>query len=241
MVDVKEVRTVLRKYFRVVGKVKINPEGVVDVMGLVELKKTTEKLPVQFGVVSNEFNISGNLLTSLVGSPRHVGGNFNCYSNRLTSWEGAPTHVAKHVWAKKNKFTNLIGVPEYVGGNLGCSDNLLTSLEGFPTQLQGGFWGNSNQLTDLTGAPSHMIGFFYCYDNPLTSLTGAPAHVDKFICSYKPQLPLLQLLKYQDFQINNCPAPVYEILNKHAGEGKAGAIKAAGELIRAGFKENARW
>jgi len=31
------------------------------------------------------------------------------------------------------------------------------------------------------------------------------------------------------------------ILNKHVGGGKAGALKCALELIKAGYKENARW
>jgi hypothetical protein len=31
------------------------------------------------------------------------------------------------------------------------------------------------------------------------------------------------------------------IIEAHRGQGKAGAIKAAAQLIKAGFKENARW
>jgi len=37
------------------------------------------------------------------------------------------------------------------------------------------------------------------------------------------------------------PKQVSTIMNNHAGQGKPGAIKAAVELIRAGYKENARW
>jgi hypothetical protein len=38
-----------------------------------------------------------------------------------------------------------------------------------------------------------------------------------------------------------CPQVVNEIMTKYEGQGKPGAIKAAAELIRAGYKENARW
>jgi hypothetical protein len=35
--------------------------------------------------------------------------------------------------------------------------------------------------------------------------------------------------------------PVNSIMNKYLGQGKPGAIKCAAELIKAGFKDNARW
>jgi hypothetical protein len=41
--------------------------------------------------------------------------------------------------------------------------------------------------------------------------------------------------------VMNAPTPIVEILNKYVGQGKSGAIKCAAELIKAGFKDNARW
>jgi hypothetical protein len=39
----------------------------------------------------------------------------------------------------------------------------------------------------------------------------------------------------------DAPQPVSDIIHKYLGQGKAGALKAAAELIKAGYKDNARW
>jgi len=88
-------------------------------------------------------------LTSLEGTPSHVGGSFFCNYNQLTSLEGAPSHV---------------------GGSFFCYNNQLTSLEGAPSRAGGGFYCNNNQLTSLKNI--HKIikeinGRFYCYGNPI--------------------------------------------------------------------------
>lgn len=43
-------------------------------------------IPIQFNVVSGDFYCRANMLTSLKGAPRQVGGNFYC--DRLTSLDG---------------------------------------------------------------------------------------------------------------------------------------------------------
>jgi hypothetical protein len=90
--------------------------------------------------------------------------------------------------------------------------------------------------------------------NPLNSLEGYPlSHTPEMASmSYLSNLPMLRLLNSK--QITLYPHAdrdtdeeqlkvdqVSDILNKYAGGGKPGAIKCAGELIKAGFKDNARW
>ena len=48
--------------------------------------------------VTGNFDCGNNNLTSLKGSPKHVGDDFDCYNNNLTSLEGAPKHVGSSFW-----------------------------------------------------------------------------------------------------------------------------------------------
>lgn len=102
-----------------------------------------------------------------------------------------------------------------------------------------------NELKDLSDAPDWVGGFMDIRDNPFQSLTGFPHHVEEYVViTYHHDLPLLRLLSAQQgirFAGAATPVKVRQILINHKGAGKPGALKAAGELIRAGFKENARW
>jgi len=94
----------------------INLDGTIDIDGSVDLNnRNLTKLPLRFGVVSGNFLCCLNQLTTLVGSPRTVGGDFYSYSNKLLQ--------------------NLIGSPVSVGGKFRCSFSGLTSLEGSPANV----------------------------------------------------------------------------------------------------------
>ena len=224
MADHADIKYKLRRFFRITGKVTIRANGVVDVEGNVHLMNDHPKMPVQFGQVTGVFVCSMSKLTSLEGCPTHVGDNFDCSSNLLTTLEGCPTHVRK---------------------NFRCSDNLITSLTHAPTRVPGSFNCSKNKLTNLVGAPEYVGDDMSCHNNPLESLQGAPTHVGRnWWISYHEKLPLLRTIISQQVQFMNLNPQsnqVAEILNKHTGEGKAGALKAAVELIRAGFRDNARW
>jgi len=130
-----------------------------------------------------------------------------------------------------------------VEGDFHCNGSMLTTLQGAPVHVGGYFDCSDNQLKDLVGAPTHVGKHFYCMGNPLTQLMGAPDHVgNKFWLDYEPELPMLRTLTArQGVKLYRAPGTISEILNTHAGTGKSGAIKCAIELIKAGFKGNARW
>ena len=108
--------------------------------------------------------------------------------------------------------------------------------------MGGHFQCSANNLTSLVGAPLSVGGGFDCQDNPLISLEGAPLKLKgTFACDYSHNLPLLRLLNYKKIIIQNGPEQLIKIIKPYLGQGKPGAIKAAVELIRAGYKENARW
>lgn len=136
----------------------------------------------------------------------------------------------------------LKGAPRNVGGDFKCNDNLLTNLNHSPVRVSGNFLCDQNWLTSLIGAPQEIKGKFNSSDNPLTTLEGAPRIVEQgFEITYRPHLPLLRLCQYADVAVWQAPESVEEILDKYAGGGRPGALKAAMELIRAGYRENARW
>jgi hypothetical protein len=224
MVDKADIQDKLRRFFKVQGEATIHASGVVDVQGNVTLKSLWRKLPVQFGVVTGFFLCAGSQLHTLEGAPHSVGDVFDCSSNALTHLTHAPRHVGKH---------------------FRCSDNLIQSLQHAPTHVSGYFNCAQNRLTNLLHAPTYVELNFTCHGNPLTSLKGMPEHVGNTIwITWDPQLPLLRTLVAKEVQFmnqNSQSVTVDKILNKYVGQGKPGAIRAAGELIKAGFKENARW
>jgi len=140
-----------------------------------------------------------------------------------------------------------------VSGDFVCSSKMLETLVGSPKKVGERYYCSGNLLTSLLGAPEHVGTDFYCVgNNQLTSLEGLPETLKGvFFVSWNPKLPLLRSLVAKEIDLRGDLSftnakygdmfKVKGILNKYAGEGKVGAIKAAAELIRAGYKENARW
>ena len=119
---------------------RLNPKtGLLDVDGDVNLYNLELKtIPFNFGVVSGEFNIGFNELTSLKGSPTHVGDMFKCSNNKLTSLEFSPQPLLKEIKlfdASFNQITSLKGVPQEVL-NLHVAQNNLKNLDYVPKNLK---------------------------------------------------------------------------------------------------------
>jgi hypothetical protein len=131
-------------------------------------------------------------------------------------------------------------------GNFDCAVGDLLSLEGAPTYVGGNFSCQMNRLNSLKGGPQHVEGSFDCSGNPILDLTGVPQFVGgRLSLDYSPEQNLLRLCSLNDVYwastYKHIPSKVHTIMTKYAGTGKPGAIKAAGELIKAGYKQNARW
>ncbi len=95
----------------------INSEGLVDVNGIVDLEdKNLNELPLNFGYVSQYFDCSDNLLTSLKGAPKSVGEFFDCSYNYLTSLQDSPQSVGGNFWCWENELTSLRFAPYVEGG-----------------------------------------------------------------------------------------------------------------------------
>ena len=129
-------------------------------------------------------------------------------------------------------------------GSMWLMQTGLDTLEGLPEYLDGDLRVRGNQLSDLKGAPKIITGIFNIIDNPLESLEGFPNSVTTVILDDDPKLPMLRLLNASEITIKGSRDPDYrvqEILNKYAGQGRAGAIDCKRELVAAGFEGNARW
>jgi len=131
----------------------------------------------------------------------------------------------------------------------------LKALTNSPNTVHGSFVVVSSTLTHLTGAPTWVDGIFAVRSPQLRSLEHLPDHMNALRLNISPHLPLLRLtqLNMKPYQLrwgywkqyggedNLQLVAATEIINAHLGTGKAGAIKAAAQLIRAGCKDNARW
>ena len=84
-----------------------------------------------------------DLLKSLEGAPKNVGGDFDCdFCESLTSLKGAPKEVGGGFNCSRCKsLKSLKGTPKEVGGDFACNYCYsLKSLEGAPKEVNGGFY-----------------------------------------------------------------------------------------------------
>ena len=127
----------------------VNDDLTVDVDGSVYLDKSNlTHIPIQFGVVVNNFDISCNKITSLKGCPHTVGKSFNCSSNLLENLEYGPKSI---------------------GEDYNCTENKIISLSGSPEVIPGVFKCGFNKLTDLSNGPS-KVSFYRCEGNNILFL-----------------------------------------------------------------------
>lgn len=244
MVNRTSIKELLDDHFNINGQVTIAPNQIVNVDGNIRLLPfAVTQLPVKFGTVTGNFYCYNNHLENLHGAPRKVGGDFDCSKNLLETLEGAPAQVDGDFSCRDNALDSLAHAPPTVVGSFFCARNHLTNLVGAPAKVGGDFYCDHNQLESLEGAPAHVGDTFLCNDNPLRSLSGIPDHVQQgIVLTYNKHLPLLRLLNYQNTLIERVPDDqLITIIKKYEGQGKKAALACAAELIRAGFKDNARW
>jgi hypothetical protein len=196
MVTRAAIKDLLISYFDLDDAYTINDDLTVDTEGSVIVRDRGNvfkagRLPIKFGRVDGDFDVTNTGLRTLEGAPHTVGDTFMCGGNSLTNLMHGPQSV-KYLYA-------IYGNP-------------LVSLDGFPT----------------SPAPE-VVSLMYSQHMPLLRL---------LTCN---EIRLLPPLHDDSIETEHMVNNIDNILNTHAGAGKPGALKAAGELIRAGYKDNARW
>jgi hypothetical protein len=72
----------------------INSDGSIDVDDNVNLSfMGLSELPLKFNNVLGSFDCGDNILTTLKGSPKRVGGWFDCSNNRLKTLKHCPDYI----------------------------------------------------------------------------------------------------------------------------------------------------
>jgi hypothetical protein len=111
----------IKTLYNITGDITINQNGELDVVGDVELGyKNLYEIPIKFGRIDGNFDVSRNNLTTLKNAPSYVSGGFYCTYNNLTSLEYAPSYIGRVFQFEYNKLTSLEGHPKKVDGIISC-------------------------------------------------------------------------------------------------------------------------
>lgn len=235
MVDKDKIELELHWYFHDMSTQQPlwSDQYEIDHQGLIHVFNTniysvraseTGRLPVRFGEIVGDFRVNNMGLTTLEGAPTVVSGWFSCVQNKLTSLLHCPKSCMR----------------------LMCSHNKLTSLT-HASEVDDAILCDNNQLTDLSSVPP--VEYLDVEYNPIQNFQNTPSHIERLDITWHEHLPLLGLLSAQrvdifDPESGEIMERLTQIINAYTtqeGSMKSKMIKCAAELIRAGYKENARW
>ena len=135
---------------------------------LKERRILKNQLPFTFNEVTGNFYASHNMLETLRGCPKKVGGCFDVRTNRLHTLEGSPERVGGYFCAHNNLLNDLKGSPKYVGGNFDVADNDLKTLEGLSPRIDGILDFNSNKITSFDYYTDCKITAEGFHSNPIS-------------------------------------------------------------------------
>lgn len=214
----KKILSTVNKYWRSVGHWWVDTQGVVHGTGLLNprprMKFPDGRLPVKFGDVKGDLNLSDMGLTTLEGAPDTVTGWLYLGQNLITSLAHAPRKVG---------MLSMGHMPE------------LVSLEGSPQEIDIGLQLHSApKLSSLDGLPSTPGSI-----NSLTIPYVANMPLLKTLVAQK-----IHIIEEQGiYTILQEVQPLNQILNDSTwvGKGKAGALNCALALKKAGYVDNAKW
>jgi hypothetical protein len=214
-----EIRATLMDSFDIDGRAIVNKNGTVDVTG--DCRSTTNNVPFQIIPVkfnkTGDFRITHKILSSLEGCPK-IAGNFSFNATNLTSLQYSPKLVSgNYICYDGGSLSSLEGVTPKIGSNLCFYRNPSITLE---------------QISKLTCETKLDI-----------------------ILNYYKDLALLRLLhptftnsvKQIRFEDEPDP-PAFIIVQKYLKKilveklpWKKAMIDCQYELIKSGFKGNAKW
>lgn len=130
---------------------------------------------------------------------------------------------------------------DVVTGFFDCSRSGLTTLQGAPREVGKTFSCKINNLTTLSHGPQRVESY-EAIGNRFINLDGLATEIPGYVqFNYYTHLPILRTLVSSKIWPHPDQVELEAILRPFAGTGKAGVIKCTVALIRAGYKENARW
>jgi hypothetical protein len=135
-----------------------------------------------------------------------------------------------------------------VTAGFACNARGLTTLEGCPETVGLTFMSRSNPITNLVGGPTHVGASYNVLHCPLESLEGLPREVGRnLLLPWRPHLGYLRAIMVEKLEriviqdLNHeAQTQLEDILNRYRSRGVNGVMPCAAELIKAGYRENAR-
>lgn len=164
---------------------------------------------------------------------KEVSGNFHCNETSISSLEGSPQIINGSYYCRHN-------------------DNL-TSLKGFVSVIKGILHCSLNQnLESLDGCDARIdtaVRLSYCPKLKLTLADEIPIDTPYVMIPYTHDLPILRIFSEDYYKskvqlsMNTCPKELKAVIQDlYLGpKGKKAIYEAQYALIKAGFKDNAKW
>lgn len=157
---------------------RVRDDLIVDVHGDVRLQQECfARLPVVFGTVTGNFEITDSALTSLHDSPTEVWGNFVCRNCRVKSFAGAPQRVGGDFDVSCNQIESFAEAPEYwwIKGRLSVGSNAFTTLAKIHEHLKSSRIGRLD-FGENQQIESHILGLVTLREEQI--VVDAPAYAD---------------------------------------------------------------
>lgn len=170
----------------------------------------------------------------------HIDGTFNINSNNEVNISGGCELV------EDTEITKLPIKFNTVSAYFSVAKSKIESLEGCPSTVRGNFLCFETNIENLIGGPEEVGGYYDCRNTLITSLDGIPKKIiGQLILPYHTHLPLLKIMSInmvKNVRLIGSKHAVYvsDIVNKYLHQGRAGALQCAAELIKAGYKDNAK-
>lgn len=186
---------------------------------------------------------------------------FDLYVKVSGTWKWDEQHRVINVQGDvKIKFSfqdfNGVWIPYEFGevsGDFDCHSKLLTSLYNAPRKVGGSFHASYNPIDSLEDGPKWVGGSYNVAScNQLVNVQDVAAHVGgTFHVNYTPRMHMLKPFiasqrielhkpNFVNDEIAEGMETTQALFDKYAGQGKPGAIRLAGELIKAGYPDMAR-
>ena len=141
-----------------------------------------------------------------------------------------------------------------VSGNFDCHAVQVQDLTGSPRKVGGDFHAGWNPITSLKGGPEWVGGNYHVQEcAQLNNVSDVATHVGgEFVVGWHKHMGLLKPLM-NSARVNLQKPPQYStwddihdmqlaqtVFDEYKGQGKAGALKAAAQLVRMNYKATAR-
>ena len=188
-----------------------------------------------------------------------MGGDYQIsYCKQLTSLSGCAQQVNHFTARGCEQLTSLEGRPTVVKGNYDISMTKISDLAGIAQKIGGGVsLQRCKNLTSLHGINPGFTNTINALRSDLLEVGSMPLNTKEIMLNWRPDMPVLKLLLSRtqviwdaSYRLGMRPEEwtahiqtldqFKQIFNRYQGRGANGVMPCAAELIKAGYRGNAR-